>query len=122
MSHTPGPWNACHDGACPCRQVWSMPADAPVFTARPDSNVNVGMAHHKWGDSPELLYGAIPPEQQLANARLIAAAPELLDALKHALERMKDIETGNGFVPQCSAAITYAEKAIAKAEGRPCAE
>lgn len=54
-----------------------------------------------------------------ANARLIAAAPELLDALKDVLERFKnerDIQLGNGY-PEDYVSITAAEAAIAKAEG-----
>ncbi len=53
----------------------------------------------------------------LANARLIAAAPELYDALQQAVERMKMTQAGD-FIPSCSAAIKYAELALAKAEGK----
>lgn len=50
-----------------------------------------------------------------ANARLIAAAPEMLDALRSALEALTDGETSepHAYVP----AILAARAAIAKAEG-----
>lgn len=89
---TPGPWTACGNGACPCKQVWSADADYPVVT------VNSG----KWGDKfpairlcedpgtiggkaeaymEEIVYGEIPEDTAKANAVLIAAAPELYEAL-----------------------------------------
>lgn len=58
MSHTPGPWLFCDDSG-PHRNIW---AEA-LIVARVD-----GDEHHK--DTAD------------ANARLIAAAPELLNALE----------------------------------------
>ena len=49
--------------------------------------------------------------EQLANAHLIAAAPELLEALKRAAAMM-------GRFPQCDEAWKQARAAIAKAEGK----
>jgi len=69
MAHTPGPWQACGDGNCSCGQVWSRPADQPV-----------ARANTVWGDDLEHPYGEIPAEEMHANARLIAAAPDLLEA------------------------------------------
>jgi hypothetical protein len=55
--------------------------------------------------------------QALADARLIAAAPELLEALRilteHAQERYPHFESDRGF-----ADIERAQAAIAKAEGK----
>lgn len=52
------------------------------------------------------------PEETAANARLIAAAPELLAALQM-IETDKD---GDGFI--CKEAMDMVRHAIAKAEGR----
>lgn len=54
MSHTPGPWEVC---------IRYEPNDWPVYA------INGQMESH---------------EEEQANARLIAAAPDLLAALKHA--------------------------------------
>lgn len=120
-THTPGPWKACGDGKCSCRQVWSIPGDCPVFTARPDGSMSViGLAHHKWGDSPDLIYGDIPPDEQQANAMLIASAPDLLltvaqqaqqiATLTGALEKIaqKREPIQGGMIPTASALIARA--------------
>ena len=82
MKHTPGPWRMNTRG------------DLPIYA----------------GDAPnhELVAVALKGESQEANARLIAAAPELFACLKDALER-GDI---------ASFAVPDARAAIAKVEGR----
>lgn len=55
--------------------------------------------------------------ETLANARLIAAAPELLDSLIWAIRELE--ETEDGLCPDFQAAITAARAAIAKATGEP---
>jgi len=64
---TPGPWKACSasEGRCKCHQVWSVVADKIVATSYVDTD---DMALD------------VPFEQRVENARLIAAAPELLEA------------------------------------------
>ncbi len=55
-------------------------------------------------------------DEGTANARLIAAAPELLDCLKKLRDRVRD----NGrLVGWNSSDLDYIESVIAKAEGRP---
>lgn len=54
----------------------------------------------------------IPPEEQQANARLIGAAPDLLAALRWALDQIED-----DLDPDHQAALTAARTAIAKATG-----
>jgi hypothetical protein len=51
---------------------------------------------------------------------ILAQNAELLEALKHALDRMEAIDDNRygGFTPACEAAIAFAKSAIAKAEGR----
>lgn len=57
-------------------------------------------------------------ERRIANAHLIAAAPELLDALKNALNVLDGVACGHlGTVQMESRAIKIARQAIAKAEG-----
>ena len=56
----------------------------------------------------------IPPSEQKANARLIAAAPDLLDALKLMLAECFDEERDDATIH----AVAQARAAIAKAEGR----
>lgn len=120
---TPGPWRECgHDrGGCQCGQVWSVAADCPVAT------VESG----EWGDEypavrevdgkceaymERIGYGIVPEDAARANARLIAAAPDLLSALRlceAVLTRQKWIEGG----PDPEAiAMTAARAAIARAQ------
>jgi len=67
--HTPGPWQECrgaHGNGCSCGLVWSVPADIAVAsTALIEDEVG----------------GPVAKEAVIANARLIAAAPTLLDSL-----------------------------------------
>ena len=71
-NYTPGPWIECrgsdHTG-CICGLVWSETDDVPIASC--DMRV--------WHDGPERFLEL--PERQ-ANARLIAAAPDLYEALK----------------------------------------
>lgn len=59
-------------------------------------------------------YGAIDDE---ANARLIAAAPELLEALKSIAEFWNRDQNEEAMIGACWHAVETAEAAIAKAEG-----
>lgn len=100
--HTPGPWNTSDDGY----GSWKFQggyrgtiksADGEVVFAGPASfNALRGKT----------------PEQTEANARLMAAAPELLEALRDVLEYMPSL---TAFQRE---RIRRAERAIANAEGR----
>jgi hypothetical protein len=104
--HSPGPWHACNNGDCQCKQVWT--ANHPVAE----------VTHGKWGDTYPALrieggslemkavpviemidYGYVDEETAKANARLIAAAPTLLETLKNL-----EVKT-----PEVLAAIALAE-------------
>jgi hypothetical protein len=66
VTHTPGPWSICDDGT----------EDEPMLKV-------VGRtARH---EIALCCTGAVPQEEETANARLIAAAPEMLATLRTAL-------------------------------------
>lgn len=100
--HTPAPWEV--------RQAPSVNSrDYDIFQA------GVSPSAGKIARVP----GREGREQiSIANARLIAAAPELLEALKDILDRFKScIAGGNGELDDDAPAIKKANAAIAKAKG-----
>ena len=65
--------------------------------------------------------GAIPPIEAIANARLIAAAPNLLEDLKLALSQLQEVVDMNNpanWLDNSRAVIDSLNETIAKAEGR----
>lgn len=60
--------------------------------------------------------GGTPTENDRANAKLLAAAPELLEALREIRNEMS--ESGNTWEKSGKIALWKANEAIAKAEGR----
>ena len=85
--HTPGPWRA----------NFAIGGAAYVF----GGDRNFALVFNEWQDKAN----------QEANARLIAAAPELLEAL----ERLRDAEKAPR--SEWIAALANADSAIAKAKG-----
>lgn len=105
-THTPGPWSV--------REETDDQGNLCASVHGPDGNAITG-----WGCV----------RQSRANARLIAAAPDFLEALKECRElldgltRCKPGEPPSGltiitFYARCVEAETKARAAIAKAEGR----
>ena len=92
MKHTPGPWVA--DAPCPA-SIWA--GDFQVATCKTANGDGVGM-------------DATPWDVATANARLIAAAPDLLEALEAVIANGADSAPGLG-------AYLNARAAIAKAKG-----
>ena len=98
--HTPGPWVIADD-----------PTSEGVWIDHPDL---------KSGEDDEIcrcLDSTLSGEECLANARLIAAAPELLAALKG----MCDAYAGTGECSSANVCLSRYDKAlatVAKAEGR----
>lgn len=109
MSHTPGPWR--EDDGC------IKAGDACV--------VCFGHGYDDYGgiEAPDVPYTLrLPPSKEYtdkirANTALVAAAPELLEALKLIVKNYNDL-----LVMECYArdeeVFTQAEQAIAKAEGQ----
>ena len=93
--HTPGPWKC---GQYLGHSFWVVHTD--VGDRGRGMDIVEGVA-------------GLTPEQRLANARLIAAAPELLDALKEIV----DAADGDGW-NQLDASFKKARAAILKAKGK----
>jgi hypothetical protein len=93
---TPGPWEVNHDGPCPSVHAKdsSDSIAAVLLSADPSSDRDVE-----------------------ANARLIAAAPDMLKALKLCKHQIQEIASQAGHDPGIYKAYTMVEDAIAKAEG-----
>lgn len=98
MLHTPGPWK--------CASAGSSIVGIPIQGAkgRVIGSLHFAALSQPVGDFDPKAYNA----EQLANARLIAAAPDLLEALRHCA-------TDEG--PEQDW-LVRARAAIAKAEGR----
>lgn len=62
-------------------------------------------------------HSAFTRETELANAKLIAAAPDLIHALESLLNEYLSIEDADGFKITSSGGIIKARAAIAKAKG-----
>ena len=102
--HTPGPWHWSGDSLTHRQFNIYAPSSAPQEHVCTVNNL-----------SPEKL-DARDADVALANARLIAAAPDLLEVLKYCRSKMAYIMChGEWYTPE--KAIKLADEAIAKAEG-----
>jgi hypothetical protein len=99
--HTPGPWNYIQRGT----QVWGRSVGGCQLQESDHLIADI----RGWGHIQYLPNGA---DVQDANGRLIAAAPDLLEALKEMLDNHEDACTGYG-----EGAADKARAAIAKATG-----
>jgi hypothetical protein len=111
-NHTPGPWQIdSEDG-----QWWIYgggDARATTGIAKCDLIVNAVMGICK---QQNVIGQRMPDGEREANARLIAAAPDLLDALREIVDvgaEYYDMDSGENGSP----AMAAARAAIAKAEG-----
>lgn len=103
--HTPGPWSLSDYG-------WSRRSDGghPVFMGRISGNG--GQLVHS--GSAFGIFGKTEGEAE-GNARLISAAPEMLEALKALVD---DLGHFPGVSERIFHSLNLADAAIAKGEGR----
>jgi hypothetical protein len=97
QTHTPGPW----------------------FTSQPHGTIYIEARLQ--GSTLQEVAACGPTEtegQREANARLIAAAPELLAALQYALDALAHCAADQGFSTMQSKAAQMANAAIRKAGGK----
>lgn len=98
--HTPGPWTVQLPRHGPDEPIWILgPEPKTIFVARMGSAMGYNDATH---------------ETQLADARLIAAAPDLLEALT-SLADCPGLTPLPGYRSELDAAMVHARAAIAKA-------
>lgn len=100
MPHTPGDWDLDSGGS-------------PVIVNFGDTDRMALVINDPSPEGNGFIYGVEADEEDVANGRLISAAPKMLAALKEALEVI-----GSWGEDGDPAWGTRAEAAIAKAEGR----
>lgn len=110
-AHTPGPWllsSYYSDALTVTDEQGFAIVEANTTVILQGYAEKLGIEH--WADSPGVAYRDLNVDEQAANARLIAAAPELLVALRRAAELLARY-------PKHDDAWNQARAAIAKAEG-----
>lgn len=130
MGHTPGIWTyrmgRWADGAEPFGFSIVVEGKDPAICRAGTSEPHVLILGKIWREAPsyaEIAAKHFTPEEVEANARLIAAAPDLLAALKAILEGRPelwgdDVHDGITDFPIEEAALFAADEAIKKAEGQ----
>jgi hypothetical protein len=89
--HTKGPWEVVNDAG--------LTIQAPLMTVCMDNSIDAKKR----------------PKENKANFNLIAAAPDMIEALK---EVLSSLDCTSGFMHISPEAITKTRQAIAKAEGK----
>lgn len=119
--HTPGPWSVCGKGKCSCMTI--MCADYPVAKVTcgnwgddyPTVQLEGGLLERKAvAVMEQITYGEVFKETAEANCHLIAAAPEMLAALKNCERTLQ----GKAQDPRDATLMGVLKYVIAKAEGR----
>jgi hypothetical protein len=101
MAHTPGPW----DAECITDGAWEIKSDPQQGPWKAVCDVKA----NRLGEA------AVTNDESESNARLIAAAPEMLEACKVALA---ESEAANDTSPSACHLRYVLRAAIAKAEGK----
>lgn len=123
-THTPGPWHARKGDVLNPARSWGV-----VRLLSKDECEAVDGDLSCFGDRSEVIAEvyATHDSQDAADARLLAAAPDLLEALKALWGYVEDLQKSNpGYLgklclqdyAQLNTALMLAPKAIKKAEGR----
>lgn len=112
VEHTPGPWHLCqHLKSMECDQACKCGYRGVIFG--PEHNVAMAICQpghelprheEQWGSEP----ARYPREVELANAHLIAAAPDLLEALVKARNTLAGCGMAHIAADICDAAIARA--------------
>lgn len=103
-THTPGPWKLAENSVA----VYYWPETEAACEASEAAGHPVDVVIAKAG-------GELPFDRDIANIRLIAAAPDLLAACRAMLECCGGNEYWQG---ETKAALELIERALDKAEGR----
>lgn len=104
--HTNAPWNIC----------WSEYNGRKVnfeITASPYGSVRP-LCRSDWKTD----WSEVEGDELVANAHLIAAAPDLHCALSAAQSALKSYQYGNASTELAAEIAAFADRALAKAEGR----
>lgn len=105
---TPGPWSACKKGECPCGFIWDSTGEVHIASAHDSDDLG-----KDWFGSDV----ACIPELRAANAKLIAAAPDLYKALWNMVALARPFMSDE---PQMLG-LRLAQEALARARGEPTA-
>lgn len=120
--HTPGPWELCHhlrsieeDAGCGCGYRGVIYG--------PDKNVAMAICQPGHDQAPPGQEGSepnrYPREVEIANARLISAAPDLLETCKRVHDWLSSFSMPpTSTIQEKQEHMAILEAAIAKAEGR----
>lgn len=106
--HTPGPWMLVETPDESVISSWDIHVGEYKVSVFPYKRIYSEDRTHS---------GLIIDKERMADARLIAAAPELLDALNRLLPMAEDGTFQYGANPDEDEDIIYARAAIAKATG-----
>lgn len=108
LKHTEGPWQACNNGECLCGMIWSVKSDCPVAV---HTHMNI-LSNCEKDEGYNLGAGISNQSEEFkANVKLVAAAPELLEALVESTIELQQFEAEMKHTKRITANIQIIEKA-----------